>query len=157
MGYHPEMILAGRRINDGMGKYIAERAVKMLIRAGKKVSGARVGILGITFKENVPDLRNTRVVDIIGELEEYGVDLYVNDPLADPEEALRYYGVRLRSIEQIEGMDAVIVAVSHRDYTKRGISEIVGLCKDGAPVILDVKGTFTPAEAKLHNIFYWRL
>jgi UDP-N-acetyl-D-glucosamine/UDP-N-acetyl-D-galactosamine dehydrogenase len=102
MGYHPEMILAGRRINDGMGKNIAERAVKMLIRAGKKVLGARVAILGITFKENVPDLRNTRVVDIIAELKEYGISVLVHDPLADAEEAEKYYNVELVDMESFQ-------------------------------------------------------
>ncbi len=157
LGYHPEMILAGRRINDGMGKYIAERAAKMLIRAGRRVKDARVGILGVTFKENVPDLRNTRVVDIIEELKEYGVDVLVHDPMADPEEARKYYGVRLSALEEFVGLDAVIVAVSHEQYRKTGISGIAKMCENGEPVVLDVKGMFNPAEAAENGVVYWRL
>jgi UDP-N-acetyl-D-glucosamine/UDP-N-acetyl-D-galactosamine dehydrogenase len=157
MGYHPEMILAGRRINDGMGKYIAERAVKMMIRAGKKVLEARVAILGITFKENVPDLRNTRVVDIIEELKEYGIDVLVHDPLADPEEAGKYYNVELVEMESLSRMDAVIVTVSHRHYMELGLSGIAGICQNGLPVILDVKGIFDPTEATEQGFIYWRL
>ncbi len=157
LGYHPEMILAGRRINDGMGKYIAERAVKMLISSGKKVLGARVAILGITFKENVPDLRNTRVVDIIAELKEYGIDVLVHDPLADPEEAEKYYNVELVGKEALSKMDAVIITVSHRYYVELGLSGIAGICQNGLPVILDVKGIFNPAEALERGFIYWRL
>ncbi len=157
LGYHPEMILAGRRINDGMGKYIAERAVKMLISAGKKVLGARVAILGITFKENVPDLRNTRVVDIIAELKEYGIDVWVHDPLADSEEAEKYYNIGLVNLESLSKMDAVIVTVSHRHYVELGLSGITEICQNGVPVILDVKGIFDPSEAAARGISYWRL
>jgi UDP-N-acetyl-D-glucosamine/UDP-N-acetyl-D-galactosamine dehydrogenase len=157
MGYHPEMILAGRRINDGMGKSIAERAVKMLIKAGKKVLSARVAILGITFKENVPDLRNTRVVDIIAELKEYGISVLVHDPLADAEEAEKYYNVELVSMESLSEMDAVIITVKHQYYIELGISGIAGICQNGLPVILDVKGIFNPAEAKERGFIYWRL
>lgn len=157
LGYHPEMILAGRRINDGMGKYIAERAVKMLINAGKRVLGARVAILGITFKENVPDLRNTRVVDIIAELKEYGIDVMVHDPLADHEEARKYYNVDLVEIESLTKVDAVVVCVSHRYYTELGVSGIAGICRNGVPVILDVKGTFDPDECEKQGCIYWRL
>jgi UDP-N-acetyl-D-glucosamine/UDP-N-acetyl-D-galactosamine dehydrogenase len=157
MGYHPEMILAGRRINDGMGKSIAERAVKMLIKAGKKVLGARVAILGITFKENVPDLRNTRVVDIIAELKEYGISVLVHDPLADAEEAEKYYGVKLVRMESLTEMDAVIITVKHQFYLELGLSGIAGICQNGLPVILDVKAIFNPAEAAERGFIYWRL
>ena len=95
LGYHPEMILAGRRINDGMGKFIAERTIKMMLAADRKIKGARVALLGLTFKEDVPDLRNSRVIDIINELNEYGVNLLVHDPMADPKEAFDQYGVKL--------------------------------------------------------------
>jgi UDP-N-acetyl-D-galactosamine dehydrogenase len=157
LGYHPEMILAGRRINDGMGKYIAERTVKLLIRNGKKVRGADVAILGITFKENVPDLRNTRVVDIIHELKDYGVNVSVHDPLADPVEAEQYYGVKLKPIEDIQSVDAVILAVIHQFYGDMGLSGISKLCRNAKPVVLDVKGAFSPAQAKEMGIAYWRL
>lgn len=157
LGYHPEMILAGRRINDGMGKHAAERAVKMLIAAGKQVRGARVAILGITFKEDVPDLRNTKVVDIISELEDYGVDVLVSDPLADPEEARTYYGVNLQPLDQITDVDAVILAVMHRVYQEEGLKGIAGRCADSNALVIDVKGCFSPAEAQKAGVTYWRL
>ena len=157
LGYHPEMILAGRRINDGMGKHTAERVVKMLIRAGKQVRGSRVAILGITFKEDVPDLRNTKVVDIISELRDFGVDVLVSDPLADPEEARRYYGVNLLPSDQIRAVDAVILAVMHREYMEEGLEGIAGRCADGNPLVIDVKGCFSPEEAQKLGITFWRL
>jgi UDP-N-acetyl-D-galactosamine dehydrogenase len=157
LGYHPEMILAGRRINDGMGKHAAERAVKMLIAAGKHVRGARVAILGITFKEDVPDLRNTKVVDIISELQDYGVEVLVSDPLADPEEAFKYYGVNLVPLEKIKEMDAVILAVMHRVYQKEGLKGIAARCADSNALVIDVKGCFSPAEAQKSGVTYWRL
>ncbi len=157
MGYHPEIILAGRRINDGMGKYVAERAVKMLIAAGKQVHGATIAVLGVTFKENVPDLRNTRVVDIIEELNDYGVRVLVTDPLADTEEAGRYYGIELQDLAQIKDVDGVIIAVAHRDYLELGFSRIAALCRVSAPLILDVKGVFDPRQARLEGVTYWRL
>ncbi len=157
LGYHPEMILAGRRINDGMGKHIAERTVKMLIGAGKQVRGARVAILGITFKEDVPDLRNTKVVDIICELQDYGVDVVVSDPLADPEEAREYYGVDLQPLDRIRDLDAVILAVMHRVYLDEGLEGITGRCADANALVIDVKGCFSPAEARKLGVTYWRL
>ncbi len=120
LGYHPEIILAGRRINDGMGKYVAERTVKMLIAAGRQVLGARIAVLGITFKEDVPDLRNTKVVDIVHELRDYGAEVLVSDPLADPKEARAHHGIELVPLERIRGMDAVILAVQHRPYLDLG-------------------------------------
>ncbi|MEJ2154802.1 MAG: nucleotide sugar dehydrogenase [Desulfobacteraceae bacterium] len=156
-GYHPEMILAGRRVNDGMGKFIAERTVKLLIQQGKAVRGARVALLGITFKENVPDLRNTRVVDIIDELKDYGVDVLVNDPLADKAEAREYYGIDLVPIDAIKGVDAVVVAVLHSTYTALGLEGVAGICTNGTPVVVDVKSAFDPHEADKLNIVYWQL
>lgn len=157
LGYHPEMILAGRRINDGMGKHVAERVVKMLIAAGKQVQGARVAILGITFKEDVPDIRNTKVVDIIRELKDYGVDVLVSDPLADPEEAREYYGVELQPLKEINNVDAVILSVMHRVYRESGLDGIAGLCADRKALIVDVKGCFSPEEAQKSSVTYWRL
>jgi UDP-N-acetyl-D-galactosamine dehydrogenase len=157
IGYHPEMILAGRRINDGMGKYIAERTVKMLIKAGKQVNSARIALLGITFKENVPDLRNTKIVDIINELADYGIEVLVHDPLADPDEAAALYGIDLQSIEALSGVDAVIVAVMHKKYIELGISGIAKLCANSKPILLDIKGAFSRAEAEKQNVKYWRL
>jgi UDP-N-acetyl-D-galactosamine dehydrogenase len=157
LGYHPEMILAGRRINDGMGKHVAERAVKMLIAAGNQVRGARVAILGITFKEDVPDLRNTKVIDIISELQDYGVDVLINDPLADMEEARQYYGVELQPLDAIKDTDAVILAVTHQEYREMGLKKISGLCTDSHAPFIDVKGCFSPQEAQKLGLRYWRL
>src|SRR5947207_13537517 len=101
LGYHPQVILAGRRINDGMGKYVADQTVKLMIQAGSAVKGAAVNVLGLTFKENCPDLRNSRVIDVVRELESFGVSVHVHDPVADPEDALREYGVRLTSWDDL--------------------------------------------------------
>jgi UDP-N-acetyl-D-glucosamine/UDP-N-acetyl-D-galactosamine dehydrogenase len=157
LGYHPEMILAGRRVNDGMGKYIAERTVKLLIHRGKPVKGARVGVLGITFKEDVPDLRNTRVVDIIHELEDYGIQVLAHDPLADPVEAADYYGLELVPFERLQNVDAVVVAVAHKSYVAMGLEQIARLCTNGRPVVVDVKSVFDAASAARMDISYWRL
>jgi len=158
IGYHPEMILAGRRINDGMGKYIAERLVKIMIKEGKQINHTRVGILGITFKEDVPDLRNTRVVDIIAEIKDYGIDVIVHDPLANPGEAKVYYGVDLKPIDALRGVDALVIAVGHREYRDMGLAGIAGLCsKKHRAVILDVKSIFNVQMAVTEGIIYWRL
>jgi UDP-N-acetyl-D-galactosamine dehydrogenase len=157
LGYHPEMILAGRRINDGMGKYIAERTVKLLIQQGKAVKGAKVALLGLTFKEDVPDLRNTRAVDIVDELKEYEVEVAVHDPLADAEEAKRYYGLELTSMDALVGVDAVVVAVMHKTYTAMGIDGIAKLCAKGNPIIVDVKNALDSVHARSKGIVYWSL
>jgi UDP-N-acetyl-D-galactosamine dehydrogenase len=156
-GYHPEMILAGRRINDGMGKYVAERIVKLLIQRGKAVRGAKVAVLGITFKEDVPDLRNTRVVDIIHELKDYGVQVMAHDPLADPVEARHYYDLELLPMEALKGVDAVVVAVMHKRYREMGITGIADLCTNGKPIIVDVKSAFNPNDIASEALVYWRL
>ncbi len=157
LGYHPEIILAGRRINDHMGKYVAERIVKMLIRAKKQVYNAKVSILGITFKENVPDLRNTKVVDIVNELRDFGVDVMIHDPYADIDEALSHYGVELNKMDDLSESDAVVLAVAHTPYKTLGLSGIAALCKQKPAIIIDIKGLFSLSEAKAMNIVYWRL
>ncbi|MBC2695210.1 MAG: nucleotide sugar dehydrogenase [Desulfobacteraceae bacterium] len=159
LGYRPEMILAGRRINDNMGKYVAEQAVKLLIRAGKQVCGAKIAILGFTFKEDVPDLRNTKVITIINELKDYGVKVYVHDALAEANEAKAYYNLELQQedIQKLAGVDGVIVAVIHKSYTEIGLSKIAGLCTNGVPLVMDLKGSFSIAEANKLGITYWRL
>ena len=158
MGYHPEVILAGRRINDSMGKHVAESTVKRLIRRGRTIDGARVGILGFTFKENVPDLRNTRVTDIIAELKEYGVATVVTDAQASPEEAMQVYGQELRPLEDLRDLDAVILAVSHREYTALTPEAIKAMHRDpGKAVLVDVKGLFDPAAVRAAGIDLWRL
>jgi UDP-N-acetyl-D-galactosamine dehydrogenase len=157
LGYHPEMILAGRRINDEMAKYVAERTVKVLIKAGKQVMGSKVALLGLTFKEDVPDLRNTKTVDIVHELHDYGIDVRVHDPLADPAEAQTYYGITLREFEDLKGVDAVIVSVIHREFRRLGLKAIAALCTNGQPIVIDVKSIFSPQEADAAHITYWSL
>jgi len=157
LGYHPEIILAGRRINDGMGKYVAERTVKMMIAAGKPVLGARIAILGITFKEDVPDLRNTKVVDIVRELKDFGTEVVVSDALADPEEARAYYGIELVPLEAISGVDAVVLAVQHNAYLQLGLSKLARLCHPHPALVFDVKGCFRLEEAEGLGVTYRRL
>jgi len=157
LGYHPQVILAGRRINDGMGKYIAGQTIKMLIAADKHVRNAKVAVLGLTFKENVPDLRNTKVADIINELKDYGSSVIIHDPHAGAEQAYRQYGLKLKPLNQIRGVDAVILAVAHREYQELGLRKIAALCSDGDSPVVDVKGMFSHEEAKKLNINYWRL
>jgi UDP-N-acetyl-D-galactosamine dehydrogenase len=157
-GYHPEVILAGRRINDNMGKYVAQKAVKMLIASGRKVGGARLGIFGLTFKENVPDLRNTRIVDIRDELAEFGAEVVVNDPLADPEAARREYGLELTDIGEMRKLDAAIFAVSHSVYRTMDFSDLRKLfAEPDRPVLLDIKGLWPKDAALTAGFFYWRL
>ena len=157
LGYHPEMILAGRRINDGMGKYIAAHTVKMLIAADKPVRKARVAVLGLTFKENIPDIRNTRVVDIIKELRGYGIEVFLHDPHADTAEVRSHYRLELTPLKEIMDMDAVIVAVAHEEYRQLGLAGIAGRCRNGIPVVADVKGLFSAGEAARLGIRYWSL
>ena len=158
LGFHPEVILAGRRINDNMGKHVAECAVKQLIRRGAKVSGARVGILGFTFKENVPDLRNTRVVDVIRELEDYGVTTLVTDAEADPDEALREYGQRLVPLSELTDLDAIVLAVPHKAYAALTPQDLRGRLADPERgVVLDVKSLYDPAAMREAGVEYWRL
>lgn len=157
LGYHPQMILAGRRINDRMGKYIAEKTVKLLIAAGKQVRGARVAVLGLTFKENVPDLRNTRVIDIVQELQDYQLEVLVHDPQANIVEAQRLYGLNLLPLSELAALDAVIVAVMHETYCQLGLENLAELCTSEKPVFIDVKGGFEMAEAERLGLCYWRL
>jgi UDP-N-acetyl-D-galactosamine dehydrogenase len=157
IGYRPEVILSGRRINDNMGKYVAERTVKMLIAADLQVKKSRVAVLVLSFKENVPDLRNTRVVDIVNELKDYGVTVLTHDPLAIPEEAREHCGIDLVSLKEMRDMDAVILAVAHRDYLKLGLEKLVSLCRKDRPILLDIKSVFEPVRAQSLGIRYWRL
>ena len=149
LGYHSQVILAGRRINDDMGKYVAENCVKQLIKVDKPVKGAMVAILGFTFKENCPDTRNTKVWDIVSELREYGIEPLVFDPVADKEEAKRLYNVEFKNLNEIRNMDAVIVAVAHTEFQSLEISTLIN--KTG--IVLDIKGILDPDEYRN----YWRL
>jgi UDP-N-acetyl-D-galactosamine dehydrogenase len=155
VGYYPEVILAGRRINDGMGGYIARRLVKLLIAAERPVKGARVGILGVTFKENVPDLRNSRVPDIVMELREFGIEPIVSDPHADTDAVRREYGFDLVSLERLIDLDGLIVAVPHRVYGERGWDKFVRSIAPGG-VCIDVKSAI-PLSSIAMGIRYWSL
>ena len=156
-GYHPEVILAGRRINDSMGPYVAQKTIKMLIASGSRVGDARVGIFGLTFKENVPDLRNTRVVDIKEELDEFGVTVLVHDPLADPAEARHEYGLALTAFEDMRNLDAAILAVAHEDYARMGLSGLSACFSGKEAILLDIKGLWRPEDAAEAGFSYWRL
>ncbi|NDV20438.1 nucleotide sugar dehydrogenase [Pseudodesulfovibrio sp. JC047] len=158
MGFHPHVILAGREINDTMGKFIAESTIKRLIKNDCKVRGARIGVLGLTFKENVPDLRNTRVVDILEELNEYGVDVLVHDAQADHDEARDVLGVELCDLETMRDLDALILAVPHAAYTEIPVAELKKwFATPDTALIVDVKGILDRAELAAEHIEYWRL
>ena len=146
LGYQPEVILAGRRVNDAMGTYVAGQAVKSLVRRGLGANGAVVTILGITFKENVPDLRNTRVVDIVRELEDYGLTVQIHDPCADPEEALREFGIEIVATELLRPADAVILAVPHATFVQRGWPCVTALLRGARGIVIDVKGVLDRAS-----------
>ena len=158
LGYHPQVILAGRRINDYIAKHVAEVTVKRLIRKSCRVLGCRVGVLGLTFKENVPDLRNSKVVDVVRELTEYQIEVLVHDPMADPEEARQEYGLTLRPLDSFKYLDALIVAVPHQAYADLTASDISAWFTDPAKaVVLDVKGALDKSEMLLAGYDYWRL
>ncbi len=159
LGYHSRIILSGRRINDEMGKYVAESLVKNLIKVNIPVKTARVAILGFTFKENCPDTRNTKVIDIYNELGEYGIRPLVVDPAADAAEAKRLYGITFGSMEDVRDMDAVVVAVAHEEFKKLGKSDMNGFYKPGneKKVLIDIKGLLDKEEYKTEDYLYWRL
>jgi UDP-N-acetyl-D-galactosamine dehydrogenase len=156
LGYHPQVILAGRRINDGMGKFIAEQTVKQMIANGSYVKGARVNVLGLTFKENCADLRNSKVVDIINELKSYGADVHVHDPEADPAEALHEYGIQLSTWDDLPRADAIVAAVAHRKYQELTLEEICRkVVKNGC--FVDVKSGFDRERFTAAGLQVWRL
>lgn len=157
LGYHSQIILAGRRINDDMGKYVAQNAVKKLICADKSVKGARVAILGFTFKENCPDTRNTKVIDIVNELREYGIEPVICDPEADSAEAKRLYGIEFKDISSVKDADAVILAVAHDEFKKFTIDDIGAFFGEGRKVLLDIKGLLDRKEYENAGYIYWRL
>jgi len=183
LGYHSQIILSGRKINDGMGKYVAENLVKKMIQAKKQIAGSSVVIFGFTFKENCPDVRNTKVIDIIKELEEYGIVVKVVDPVADNEEILREYGIKAYKASEITDIDAVIFAVPHEEFramSLEGIKKVYRATGEGCNlhldimgeaaaasedetvepkdyVLIDVKGMFDREEAEKLGFLYWRL
>ena len=156
LGYHPQVILAGRRINDGMGKFIAEQTIKQMIAAGNHIKGAKVVVLGLTFKEDCADLRNSKVVDISNELETYGVEVFVHDPHGDAAEAFHEYGVELTAWDDLPRADALVAAVAHREYRVLPLDRVVAKLADGASFI-DVKAAFPEAELVARGMRVWRL
>ena len=157
LGYHSQVILSGRRINDDMGRYCAENCVKNLIAANKPVKNAKVAIFGFTFKENCPDTRNTKVIDIVRELGEYGIEPIIADPIADADEAFRIYGVKFVKIDDISGLDAAIFAVAHEEFTNFKMDYMNSLYGEGQKILLDLKGIYNRKEFEAAGYRYWRL
>lgn len=155
IGYHPEVILAGRRINDNMGKYIAEQTIKQMIAAGSPIKGAHVNILGLTFKENCADLRNTKVADMVRELQSYGVQTHVHDPWAEADEALHEYGIRLEPRNTLKPADALVVAVAHREF--QDLASAFGELLRPQACLIDVKAIFSKPAIEALKLHYWRL
>ena len=160
LGYHSQIILNGRIVNDGMGEFVADAAVKQMISVGQAPKKSKVVILGLTFKENCPDTRNSKVADIIKRLNEYGIDPIVADPWADGNDALKEYGVALTSLEEVNNADCVIIAVAHNEFKAMPLEKIKTLfrnCDDGEKVLIDVKGLYTVDELEKSGMKYWRL
>ena len=157
VGYHPQVILAGRRINNGMGKFVAEQTMKLLGQLPRPVNDLKVAVLGLTFKENVPDLRNSKVPDIIHELREYGVQVLVHDPIAEPEEAVEEYGIHLSKWDDLKHVDGLVIAVAHRAYVEMGLQELLKpLRSQQEGVVMDVKSLLDRAKLA-SSLKYWRL
>ena len=157
LGYHPQVILAGRRINDGMAAYVAQQTVKHMINAGSAVKGAKVVVLGLTFKENCPDLRNSKVADLVTELRSFGCEVTVNDPIAETSEAEHEYGISLTSWDALpKNVDAIVAAVSHCQYLTTPLSVLTSLLKPGG-VFVDVKSAYDPLAIANAGYVLWRL
>jgi UDP-N-acetyl-D-galactosamine dehydrogenase len=155
-GYHPEVILAGRRINDGMGAHIARKTVQQMIHAGRSIKGARVNVLGLTFKENVPDIRNSKVIDIVRELSEFGVETLVHDPRVAAEDALHEYGLRLADWQSLPAADALVLAVPHKDFLIKSPAELVQKIVRGG-CLIDVKAVLDAESFRREGLRVWRL
>jgi UDP-N-acetyl-D-galactosamine dehydrogenase len=156
VGYHPQVILAGRRINDGMAKFVAEKTVKSMISSGFHVKGSKVNVIGLTFKENCPDLRNSKVADIVHELESYGCDVHVYDPVAEAEEAQHEYGIKLERWEDLPKADALVVAVPHKEVLARSLLDFQSKLNDNG-CFIDVKSQFDPKAISEAGYCVWRL
>jgi len=157
LGYHPQVILAGRRINDGMSSYLAKQTIKQMIHADSVIKGSKVIVLGLTFKEDCPDLRNSKVANLIGELKDFGCEVFVHDPLAAIEEARHEYGISLTTWDELpKNADAVVVAVKHKEYMQLPLSEITAMIKKGG-VFVDIKSAFDPAVIKNAGYRMWRM
>ena len=157
LGYHPQVIMAGRRINDGMAAYVAQQTIKQMIRSGTNIRGAKVIVLGLTFKENCSDLRNSKVADLVKELQEFGCEVYVNDPLAEAEQALHEYGITLREWHQLpQNADAIVAAVSHAKYTTQPVANLLAPLKR-CGVFIDIKSAYMPEAITATGAYLWRL
>ena len=157
IGYHSQIILAGRKINDDMGKYVAENTLKQLIKVDRQIKGCIVLVMGITFKENCPDIRNSKVIDIINELKEYGIEIKVVDPLAEESEVQSEYGIKLSKLEDVTNIDAIIFAVPHEKFKNISLKDLKKIYKDDKLVLIDIKGMFDKKKAEDLNYLYWRL
>jgi UDP-N-acetyl-D-galactosamine dehydrogenase len=155
IGYIPQVILAGRRINDGVGTFIAQRTIREMIHAGHNILGSTVTVLGLTFKEDCPDIRNSKVIDIIRELQDYGINVQANDPLADPGEVAHEYGLGMVPFQELKPASAVVLAVAHRQFREMALEAYKGLMNGN--VLIDVKGIFTESEAQQQGLRFWRL
>ena len=156
LGYHPQVILAGRRINDGMGKYVAEQTIKQMANAGYGIKGARINVLGLTFKENCPDLRNSKVIDVIQELRSYGTDVLVHDPVCDADEAMHEYGIELKAWDQLPQAHATIFAVAHQEFLARPAADWAAKTISGG-CLVDVKSALSAEELAGKGLRVWRL
>lgn len=157
LGYHPQVIQAGRRINDGMAAYVAQQTIKQMIGNGTNIKGAKVIVLGLTFKENCSDLRNSKVADLVKELQEFGCEVYVHDPLAEAEQALHEYGITLREWHQLpQNADAIVAAVSHAKYTTQPVANLLAPLKR-CGVFIDIKSAYMPEAITATGAYLWRL
>lgn len=156
LGYHPQVILAGRRINDSVASFVAQQAVKQLLRAGNPVSSAKVIVLGLTFKENCSDLRNSKVADVVRELQDFGCDVSVHDPVADTDEAFHEYGISLAAWKDLPKADAIVAAVSHKEYLAMPLTDLLAMLKPGG-IFIDVKSAYDPVAIEAAGYRLWRL
>lgn len=158
LGYHSQIILSGRKINDDMGKHIANNIIKSMIKSKQEINGARIAIFGLTFKENVADVRNTKVIDIIEELNDYGVEVLVHDPVADADEVLREFNIRLINEDELQDLDTIVMAVPHHAFLENYSLDILdGLYRGNKKVLIDIKGIFNQKESVALGIHYWSL
>lgn len=158
LGYHSQIILSGRKVNDGMGKYIANNIIKTMVKAKQQIAGARIAVFGLTFKENVADVRNTKVIDIIEELKDYGVDVLVHDPVAEAEDVLREYNIKLVDKEELHDLDSIVFAVPHNEFKETYTVEALNhLYRNDLKVLVDVKGVFNKNDCADHGFHYWSL
>ncbi|MDQ0042706.1 Vi polysaccharide biosynthesis UDP-N-acetylglucosamine C-6 dehydrogenase TviB [Variovorax boronicumulans] len=157
VGYHPQVILAGRRINDNMARYVARNTIKLMLKNGMDVPRCRIGVLGITFKENCPDIRNSKIVDMVREFEAWGASVEVVDPWAEAEEVAREYGLQLGKVDADHPVDALVVAVGHNEYRRATMTELRALCRGEQPVLVDVKSLFNAQEARDSGFSVFRL